>query len=45
LPQTEPAFFGQGPFPVQVKTTENLEEKGETAADDIISKLHMIQVT
>ena len=49
-PETEPAIFRQGPFPVQVETTENLEEKGGNqlkinTADDIMSKLHILQVT
>lgn len=43
-------FFSQGPLPVQVETTENLEEKGGNqqkinTADDIMFKLHMLQVT
>lgn len=49
-PETEPAFFRQGPLSVQVETTEKLEEKVGNqqkinTADDIMSKLHMLQVT
>lgn len=49
-PETELASFRQGPLPVQVETTENLKEKGGNqqkinTADDIMSKLHMLQVT